>query len=74
MVAIVILDLEVLAQHLDLVMVGYDDHISLQRDLAKHPNVQILSEISQDQHLHFPPLHQVKQHLDCCFKQCGIQC
>ena len=44
-----ILELEVLAQHLDLVMVGKDDHIAVVlhlRDLAKHPNVRIKSECS----------------------------
>ena len=51
-----ILELEVLAQHLDLVMVGKDDHIVAvlyHRDLAKHPNVRIQSEGSQDQHTQF---------------------
>ena len=40
------LELEVLAQHLDLVMTGKDDHIAdalCHRALAKHPNVQIQS-------------------------------
>ena len=53
---IVILELEVPAQHLDLVMVGKGDHIVAvlyHRDLAKHPNVQIQSEGSQDQHTQF---------------------
>ena len=45
-----------LAQHLDLVMVGKDDHIVAflyHRDLAKHPNVLIQSEDSQDQRTQF---------------------
>ena len=43
--------LEVPAQHLDLMMVGNDDHVVAvlyHRDLAKHPNVLIQSEDSQD--------------------------
>ena len=51
-----ILESEVLAQHLDLVMVGKDDHIVAVLhlpDLAKHPNVLIQSEDSQDQRTQF---------------------
>ena len=51
-VEIVVLELKVQARHLDLVMVGKDDHVAVvlcHRDLAKHPNVQIQSEDSQDQ-------------------------
>ena len=61
--------------HLDLVMVGKDDHIVAvlyHRDLAKHPNVPIQSEDSQDQRTHFfsdfagpeAMKHQVTQNLD----------
>ena len=71
----VILELEVLAQHLDLVMAGKDDHIVAvlyHRDLAKHPNVPIRSEDSQDQCTQFfsdfagleAMKHQVTQNLD----------
>ena len=52
----VILELEVPVQHLDLVMVGKDDHIVAvlyHRDLAKHPNVLIQSEDSHDQRTQF---------------------
>ena len=55
-VQMVILELEVLAQHLDLVMVGKDDQIVAvlyRRDLANHPDVQIQSEDSKDQRTHF---------------------
>ena len=75
-----------LARHLDLPIVGKDDHVVAvlyHRDLAKHPNVQILSEGSQDQHIRFSSdfssheatKNQVTQHLDWHgnFKQCGIQ-
>ena len=52
-----ILELEVAIQHLDLVMVGKEDHIAAvllhHRDLAKHPNVLIQSEDSQDQRTQF---------------------
>ena len=68
-------DLEVLAQQLDLVMVGQDDHIVPvlhRRNLAKHPNFQIQSEGSQDQQLQFSSSHeammQVTQHLDWQFQ------
>ena len=71
----VILELEVPAQHLDLVMVGEDDHIVAvlhRRDLAKHPNVLIQSEDSQDRRAQFfsdfagpeAMKHQVAQNLD----------
>ena len=74
MVEIVILDLEVLAQNLDLVM-GQDDHnvaVQSHRDLARHPNVLILSEGSQDQRTQFfsnfarfyAMKHQETQNLD----------
>ena len=64
-----------LAQHLDLVMVGKDDHIVVvlyHRDLAKHPNVPIQSEDSQDQRIQFfsdfagpeAMKHQVTQNLE----------
>ena len=59
---IVILELEVLAQHLDLVLVGKGDHIVAvlyRRDLAKHQNVQIQSEGCQDQHIQFSSEFQV---------------
>ena len=72
---IVILELEVSAQHLDLVMVGEDDIIAAvlyHRDLAKHPHVQIQSEDSQDQRTQFfsnfsspeAMKHQETQNLD----------
>ena len=51
-----ILELEVPAQHLDLVIVLKDDHtaaVVYHRDLVKHPNVQIQSEGSQDQRTQF---------------------
>ena len=56
-----ILDLEVPAQHLDLMMVEKMTLLLLSlylRDLAKHPNVQIQSEVSQQQHSS-PPISQV---------------
>ena len=70
-----ILELEVPAQHLDLVMVGKDDHIVAvlyHRDLAKHPNVLIQLEDCQDQSTQFfsdfaglkAMKHQVTQNLD----------
>ena len=54
--ASVVLELEVLGRHADLVIVGKDDQIVAvlnHRGLAKHPNVQILSEGSQDQNYRF---------------------
>ena len=72
----VILELEVPAQHLDLVMVGKDDHVVAvlyHQDLAKHPNVLLQSEDSQDQRTQFFSVfagpeamkkHQVTQNLD----------
>ena len=51
-----ILEFEVPVQHLDLVMVGKDDHIVgvlYHRDLAKHPHVLIQLEDSQDQRTQF---------------------
>ena len=68
------LDLEVLAQHLGLVEMGQDDIIVAvlyRRDLAKHPNVQIESQGSQDRHVQFSSdfsgheamMHQATQHL-----------
>ena len=53
---IVVLELEVLARHLDLVIVGKGDHVIVvlyHWDLAKHPQVQLLSESSQDRHIRF---------------------
>ena len=50
-----ILELEVPVQQLDLAMLGKGDHIVAvlyRRDLAKHPNVLIQSEDSQDQRTH----------------------
>ena len=55
--------------------VGQDDHIFVVLycgDLARHPNVQILSEDSQDQYIQFSSdfsghgamMHQATQHLD----------
>ena len=52
----VILELEVLVQQLDLAMVGKGDHIVADlyhRDLAKHSNVLIQSEDSQNQRTQF---------------------
>ena len=73
--AIVILELEVLTRQMDLAIVGKVDHtvaVLNHRYLAKHPNVQMLSEGSQDQHIRFSSdfsgheamRHQVTQHLD----------
>ena len=64
-----------LARHLDLVIVGSDNHVFAvlyHPDLARHPNVQILSEVFQDRHIRFStdfsnneaPTHKVTQHLD----------
>ena len=53
MVAIVVLELDVLARHLNLVIVGNDDRsvaVLYHRDLAKHPCVPLLSEGSQGSH------------------------
>ena len=71
----VILELEVPAQHLGLVMVGKDDPfvaVLYHRDLALHPNVPMQSEDSQDQRTQFFSFfagseamkHQVTQNLD----------
>ena len=76
--AIVVLELEVLARHLDLVMVGKGDHIVAvlyHRDLVKHPNIRIQSEGSRDQHIQCfsnfsgpeAMRQQVTQHLDWQF-------
>ena len=61
---LVILDFEVLAQHLDLLMVGKDDHsvaVLYHPDLAKRPNVRIQSEGSPGPEA---VSHQVTQNLD----------
>ena len=67
--------LEVLARHLDLVVVRNVDHIVAvlyHQDLARHPSVQLLSEGFQDRHIRFASefvnheatRYQVTQHLD----------
>ena len=74
-----VLALEVLAQHLGLVMVELRDHIveALNHlDLATHPTVQIQSEGSQDRCIqsssnfsgHEAMRHQVTQNLDWQFQ------
>ena len=78
-VEVVILALEVLAQHLSLVMVETNDHIVaalFHVDLVRHPTFQIQSEGSQDQRIqsssnfsgHEARRHQVTQNLDWQFQ------
>ena len=79
--AIVVLELEVLARHLDLVIVGTGCLVVVlyHRDHAKHPHVQLLSEGSQDRHFGSPQISEVtkprgtRKRSIGNFKQCGIQ-